>query len=132
MNNLLISLGSNLKDGKTILENAIKRIFEISEKASFSSIYETEPVGVHKSNNYFNCVGQISSCKDFDELKSIYKDLEKQFGRDSNSKETGLVALDIDIIIWNNDVVRAHDLSMNYVKKGLNELSGKDFKKDLK
>jgi 7,8-dihydro-6-hydroxymethylpterin-pyrophosphokinase len=125
MNNILVALGSNVPQGVNILSDAISKIKRMAYDAKFSSIYDTEPEGVHKHSRYKNCIGEISTNLEYDELKKRFKDMEILAGRKPEMKIQGIVPLDIDIVIWNQEVIRPKDLAMEYIKQGLTELSEK-------
>lgn len=123
MNQILISLGSNMPCGKGNMESAIKKIRAKATFARFSSIYDTDPIGKHKHARYKNCVGQIHSTEPFEYWHSFFKSLEVEMGRNELLRAQGDVPLDIDIVIWNEDVIRPRDLMADYLKEGLQEIA---------
>ncbi|MDO5571906.1 MAG: 2-amino-4-hydroxy-6-hydroxymethyldihydropteridine diphosphokinase [Bacteroidales bacterium] len=125
MNNILVSLGSNVSQSVNILNDAILKIKDMASEARFSSVYETDPEGEHKHSKYKNCIGEMSTNLDYDNLKDLFKNMEVTAGRKPEMKINGIVPLDIDIVIWNQKVIRPKDLSMEYIKQGLMELSEK-------
>ena len=50
------------------------------------------------------------------------KEIETQQGRTSLSKQTGIIPIDIDIVVWNDEVMRPRDLQHEYMQKGLRML----------
>lgn len=123
MNQILISLGSNMPCGIENIESAIRKIRAKAIFARFSSIYDTDPIGKHKHARYQNCVGQIHSAEPFENWHSFFKLLEVETGRNELLRAQGDVPLDIDIVIWNEDVIRPRDLMADYLKKGLEEIA---------
>lgn len=123
MNQMLISLGSNMTQGEQNMNTAIEQIRALANFARFSSIYETEPVGQHRHARYKNCVAQIHTSDSLDNWQHFFKKLEKEMGRNAESKSQGNVPLDIDIVIWNEDVIRPKDLSAPYIQIGLQEIA---------
>lgn len=122
MNNALISLGSNVPYGDQNILEAIKQIQKQVFSAKFSSIYESEPIGSHLHAMYNNCVGQIYTHKSADELEVFFKNLERTMGRNEETRKSGNVPLDIDLVIWNGEVRRPNDLAAEYLREGLDQL----------
>ena len=48
--------------------------------------------------------------------------IEKDFGRDPDDDEEGIIPLDIDLIEWNDEVIKPHDLVRPYVVAGMEEI----------
>ena len=122
MNNALISIGSNMPIGETNIRKAILLIQKKARMATFSSIYDTEPEGEHRHAKYKNCVGQITTTDSYQEWESFFKKTEIMMGRNNELRRLGEVPIDLDIIIWNEEVKRPKDLNREYLKDGLIEL----------
>lgn len=123
MNQALISLGSNMPVGEKNILECISRILDRAQSGRFSGIYETEPEGIHRHAKYRNCVGEISTREDLQTWNAFFKAIEKELGRNDVLRTQGNVPIDIDIVQWNNTVLRPKDLAMEYMKEGLSELS---------
>lgn len=122
MNKAIIGIGSNTTDAKARVEECCRNISEISSEAIFSSIYETEAVGSLPQPNYHNCVGVLRTSQPFEELKQKFKDMEREAGRLPEHKTEGKVIIDIDIVVWNNEVIKPTDLTRTYMTIGMEEL----------
>lgn len=122
MNKTIIGIGSNTTDAKARVEECCRNISEISSEAIFSSIYETEAVGSLPQPNYHNCVGVIRTTTSFDELKQKFKDMEREAGRLPEHKAEGKVIIDIDVVVWNSEIIRPTDLARSYMTIGMEEL----------
>ena len=123
MNQAIIGLASNRTDGNILLQQAIEILTHTSVSVKFSTCYSTAPVGTHSKNDYWNCVGIVESELDFEKLKQHYKEMEKDAGRQPDSKQTGDVPLDIDIVVWNEKIIRPRDYEQDYFQKGLIQLN---------
>ena len=113
MNTVLISLASNTPDKLRQMNNAF---------AASSSIYETVACGSIKSPNYLNAVVKIFTDTDHQELHNVLKTMEKAHGRTPESKLSGKIPLDIDIVVWNGEIIRPQDWKQDYFQTGLKEL----------
>jgi 2-amino-4-hydroxy-6-hydroxymethyldihydropteridine diphosphokinase len=50
------------------------------------------------------------------------KSWEAECGRTPESKQKGVVPIDLDIVMWNSEVVRPVDYSRSYVSMGIAQL----------
>ncbi|MGE4333724.1 MAG: 2-amino-4-hydroxy-6-hydroxymethyldihydropteridine diphosphokinase, partial [Macellibacteroides sp.] len=89
----------------------------------FSESYYTEPVGSSYSiGNYLNQVAIAYTDCSSDELKPLLKEIEKAAGRSTQLKAEGKIPLDVDLVKWNDWVLKPADLEQDYVLKGLSDL----------
>ncbi|MEG1574818.1 MAG: 2-amino-4-hydroxy-6-hydroxymethyldihydropteridine diphosphokinase [Bacteroidales bacterium] len=123
MNHVVIGIGSNLPDSKRIVKRCCEDIGSIVLSSLFSSCYQTVAVGTIPQADYHNCVGIIDTDSDYAEMRSVFKAMEKKEGRTPDGKLHGVVALDIDIVIWNDTVISPRDLTQDYIQKGLKQLT---------
>ena len=123
MNKIIVGIGSNVVDAKERVEECCRLLSQISIESRFSSVYETEAVGTLPQPNYHNCVGVLSVIQSFDELKQKFKEMEREAGRMPEHKAEGKVIIDIDIVVWNNDIIRPTDLARSYMTIGMEELN---------
>ena len=122
MNKAIIGLGSNVNGGLLLLKKSCMEIAAMAVSARFSSCYETVPVSSIPQPNYQNCVGIIETEWDYDRLYQHFKAMEKAAGRFPQSKLSGEVPLDIDIVVWNDEVKRPRYMVQDYMQIGLLEL----------
>ncbi|MGL4293977.1 MAG: 2-amino-4-hydroxy-6-hydroxymethyldihydropteridine diphosphokinase [Bacteroidales bacterium] len=122
MNEVLISLGSNTPDGLENIRHAIRLIETKALSSKFSSVYKSEPVGKFKHAFYHNCVGIITTDRDQSEWNDFFKNAELQMGRTAEMRESGNVPLDLDIIVWNDNIIRPADLIAPYLQSGLKQI----------
>lgn len=119
----LISLGSNTPDKHTILADTINRIKELAEVTAQTPIYETDAEGNITAAPYANALLQISTDTDYDTLLGTFKSWEQAAGRTRQSKLQGIIPLDIDIISWNDTLLKERDMQFAYMQRGLKLLS---------
>lgn len=119
-NHVLISLGSNLERGEDVLLQSRRRLQQVYGDILFSTIYRTPAYGKPALPYYNNCVGYFHTDLSCSELTEAFKMMEKEAGR--TKEQTGSVALDIDIIQWNDRILKAKDFQRNYVQLGLQEI----------
>ena len=122
MNKAIVGIGSNTVDAKARVEECCNFLSEIATESRFSSVYETEAVGSLPQPNYHNCVGVLCTSQPFEELKQKFKEMEREAGRLPEHKREGKVIIDIDIVVWNNEIIRPTDLARSYMTIGMEEL----------
>lgn len=72
---------------------------------------------------YLNCVCYIKTTLSYSELNEKLKLFEQQAGRTPADKAKGRVPLDVDIVVWDSEVVRPADWESGYFQHGLAELA---------
>lgn len=127
MNTLAISLGSNSKDRSIQMNDAIQYLNSIFEGVLSSTIYETKELN-GKDAPYLNAVAVANTHLSIVEATNLLKEWESQCGRTTESKLIGDIPIDLDIVVWNGEVVREKDFSCDFFTQGYLQLvpSGND------
>lgn len=109
----ILSLGTNLGDRKRNIERAVEAINSIpyTDVEKMSSIYETEPVGYARQDNFYNCVVYVVSKFEPNEMLGICLGIEAGFGRERGLKN-GPRILDIDVIFADNQKIKTRNLEV--------------------
>lgn len=115
MNKVLISIGSNFDSGNNV--NCCRLLLDLHfENIFYSQVCETVPYGENYKHNFLNQLAVFTTEKPLSEVQNILKSIERQIGRTSNDKETGLVKIDVDLVVWNHEILKPKDISRTYVK----------------
>ncbi|MDE6802950.1 MAG: 2-amino-4-hydroxy-6-hydroxymethyldihydropteridine diphosphokinase [Muribaculaceae bacterium] len=114
MNTAVLAFGSNAVRKADILRDALSVID--SHVSEASDVYFDD-------HGYANIVAAISTDFGYEELRRHTKELEVKYGRKPSSKAPEEVALDIDIVIYNGEVVRPADFAQPYFIRGYRSLS---------
>lgn len=117
MNNVFISLGSNIGNRLEHLKDAIQAIHthEHMNVSLVSSIYETEPVGFSEQSNFLNLVVQIETDLDPQALLKQTQSIESRLGRVRKIR-WGPRTIDLDILLYNNDNIEAENLIIPHLR----------------
>lgn len=115
MNRAILLLGSNAPLGHSFLNGAIEQLSQEGEVEKNSGIYET-------TNFYLNCILVVKFNNNFDKIYLLSKNIEIFFGRTLHSKLSGVIELDIDILKWNDSILRVDDYNKSYSQLGLFKL----------
>lgn len=113
MNIAHLLLGSNLDDRYSMLTKAKLMInSEIGHVVGLSSLYETEPWGFESSDYFLNQVVSIETTIGPRQLLQSLLDIENRLGRTRNNGGYDSRIIDIDILLFNNDIVDEEDLKI--------------------
>lgn len=99
--NVFLSLGSNVGDREEYLKMAVKEISSLEnvELHKISDIYETEPWGYSKQQDFLNIAVSIYTKLDAEVLLKELQNIEKFLNRKSTIK-WGPRTIDIDILLF--------------------------------
>ena len=117
----IICLGSNFQAGEH-LAAARKMIAVLAGDVVWGDTLTTAAEPARDNVNYQNCAALLTSEKEIEEVKALFKDMERQAGRTPESKQLGIIPLDIDILTYDNQVIKAEDLRKKYVQLILRSL----------
>lgn len=121
MTEAVISLGSNFFADENLnrTKMLLKEHFTILTE---SSILFTQPHGKQYKNTFSNQAVKIQSSHTKIDTISIFKHIEKQLGRTPQSKSEGVIPIDIDLIIWNNEITHPDYFRFDFVKQTVDEI----------
>ena len=116
---VIISLGSN-ENQEENLTKAREQLTQLMTEVHFTSTIWTEPINSSRKEPYLNqlCKGTTAFSEGL--LCEVLKETERRLGRIHN--EDGVVAIDLDLLQYDDQKYHLRDWSRNYVKKLLNEL----------
>lgn len=122
MNILTISIGSNSNDKEKQINNCLLWIKAHFDFIAVSDIYKS-PAANGKDPDYMNAVAIIKSEESHQNLVKNFKDYESSCGRTSDSKGKGEIPIDLDIVIWNDKIIRNKDYNQEYFKIGWKQIN---------
>lgn len=114
MNTLIISIGSNINSTENI-ERCREALAIIFPTVLFSSTSITKPFGKQYKNNFLNQLALATTANNLEETNKLLKSLEKEMGRKNGDKDKGIVVIDIDIVKWNDTILKTEDWQRSYV-----------------
>ena len=121
LNTIAVSVGSNVPQQQEQVVACIGWLKQTLTDASASSAYRTPAIGGHGAD-YTNCVVIGKTAATIQDITAQFKAYERQCGRTPECKALGLVPIDLDVVIFNGEVVREKDFNQIYFKIGLEEL----------
>ena len=114
MNKALISLGTN-EDREVNLALCHQLLNNIFPEIHYSETSLTSPYGKTYINDFLNQLAVFYTDKEKEEIHDLLKSIEEQIGRHPSDKENGIIKIDIDLVIWNDAILKPNDIKRSYV-----------------
>lgn len=121
MNSVVISIGSNCKDSEKAVEKSIGFLSGKLQSPRASGCYST-PASNGKDADYLNAVLVGYTDDSREKFTSLLKLYEVANGRTALSKQEGVIPIDLDLVVWNDEVVRPVDFDKEYFQIGWKQL----------
>lgn len=121
MNECIIGIGSNI-DAEWNIAEMLRLLSSEVEVVQVSSLVKTAPIGISEQADFTNGAVKIKTNKGIDELNLFLKLLEDQMGRDRTQHKFGPRNIDLDILIWNNQIVDQDYFSRGFLRDSAAEL----------
>lgn len=121
MHKCIICIGSNY-DRKQNLLLARERLTDLFPSIRFASELETQPVGFSNRALFSNQVAMFFCEAEAEKVEDELKSIERAAGRCPEDKREEKVCLDIDLLFFDDRVLKPEDLKRDYIMKGLEEL----------
>lgn len=115
MHKVLLCIGSN-SDAHSNLVRAKDLLQHHFPAIQFTVDTESKPYGKVYNQSFLNTLASFESTLSKDELISQCKHIEKSMGRALEHKALGKVIIDIDLIKWDNEIVKPEDFKRSYIR----------------
>ena len=119
LHNVLIALGSNTGNRQGNLSEALVKCKDFIQTNRLSPVIETKPIG-HTNNPYLNQLFSVTTSLTLEKLLDNTKSIENEMGRDRSNREN--VAIDIDIMLYDQQKLHITDWERDYLKQLLTQL----------
>lgn len=118
----IICLGSNVEPRREHIARAISMMQDAFDgEIEQSSVYETPSLS-GKGDAYLNQVIRGRLAMTYDDFIALSKRVEKNLGRSPESKGTGKVTMDVDVVILDEKVLRPFDYEAQHFRIGYKQL----------
>lgn len=121
MNTVIIGIGSNIAPDKNIplaLEFLAEKV--IIEK--ISALVRTKPIGIADQPDFINGAVKITTQLSREELQLFLKTTEDRTGRDRSLPRFGPRTIDLDIVMWNGEIINPDYYHRDFLRSTVNEL----------
>ncbi len=88
-----------------------------------SSLLKTKPIGIENQPDFTNGAVKIQTGLSREELNRHLKKMEDQLGRDRSSPKFGPRTIDLDIVVWNGEIVDEDYYTRDFLQKSVQEIS---------
>jgi len=120
-NRAVLGLGSNI-DPEENTRKAIELIRAEFRLVKTSSFVRTEPVGFKEQAPFLNGALLIETELDAASLKTRLKEIETVLGRVRTGNKNGPRTIDLDILVWNGEVIDDDVHEREFLKSSIVEL----------
>lgn len=122
MNAVIIGIGSNI-DAQSNISKMLEILREHVEIVKVSEMIKTKPIGIENQPDYTNGAVKISTELNKEDLTVLLKAIENELGRDRTVPKFGPRTIDLDIVVWNGEIVDNDYYTRDFLQKSVSELS---------
>lgn len=118
---VIISVGSNCGYRRSQVSAGTEWLKTVLSDICVSSIYSTGDC--HGGpRDYYNAVVKGTTSVDINTLDNLCKQYEISHGRTPEARSKGDVPIDIDIVVFNNEIIRLKDFRCDFFQIGYRQL----------
>jgi 2-amino-4-hydroxy-6-hydroxymethyldihydropteridine diphosphokinase len=121
MNDCIIGIGSNI-EADTNIPEMLRLLAKEVKIVQVSRMIKTKPIGIDEQSDYTNGAVRILTEMDMQMLTVFLKKLEDQMGRDRTAEKFGPRNIDLDILVWNNEIVDQDYYTRDFLRNAAAEL----------
>lgn len=125
LHEVVLGLGANCGDRRGNVKRGLARLEALFPGLRHSEIYET-PDSHGGPRKYMNAVAMLRTSASPTELQVLTKGLERDFGRDTDARLRGDVPLDVDVVVYDRQVLKPRDFAAPFFTIGLRQLMDSD------
>ncbi|RKD92350.1 2-amino-4-hydroxy-6-hydroxymethyldihydropteridine diphosphokinase [Mangrovibacterium diazotrophicum] len=126
MNSAIISIGSNIDP-----EQNIAKMLALMEKdcrvLMVSELVRTKPIGIEDQPDFVNGAALVETELTQVDFKQYLKSVEDALGRDRSLPKFGPRTMDLDIVVWNGEIVDEDYYTRDFLRDAAESLG---FKKE--
>jgi len=118
----IIALGSNIEPELNIQKalTELSRYFNVKGQSCFT---KTKPIGYLNQPDFLNGAILIETTTPLEKIKIILQDIEQEQERVKTENCYGPRTIDLDIIIWDNQVIHHDYDSRDFVRTSVQEIT---------
>ena len=122
MNKAVIGIGSNIEAEKNIIK-MLELLKNYVEVLKVSSMVKTKPIGIVNQPDYTNGAVKINTELDQKQLTLVLKKIEDVIGRDRTAPKFGPRCIDLDIVVWNDEIIDDDYYTRDFLRKSVEEIT---------
>lgn len=121
VNECIIGIGSNI-DPERSIQVALMILQQETDVRGVSKWVKTTPIGIRNQSDFINGAIKIRTTLSQESFKRYLKNLEDKLGRDRSLPRFGPRIIDLDIVVWNDDIVDDDYYTRDFVRNAIDEL----------
>lgn len=114
----MLCLGSNF-ERETHIPQARQALVLHFPTIRFGEEMETEAIGCGFLSPFSNQLALFATTLSPEEVRSILKSIEKENGRLPEDKAQGIVKLDIDLLMYDDQILKPKDMEKDFIRQGM-------------
>ncbi len=118
---VIISVGSNIEPHKNILLSQDVLNHE-TQLLAIADVIETTPVGYTHQPDFLNTAYLVETELEHDEFNAFLKTVEDRLGRKRGPIKSGPRTIDLDIVIWDGQVMSSDYFNYAYVSTPVDQI----------
>jgi 2-amino-4-hydroxy-6-hydroxymethyldihydropteridine diphosphokinase len=118
----IIGIGSNINPEKNIAE-ALKILGKENELSRVSRLIKTAPIGIQDQPDYLNGAARVLTDKEKNNFRNYLKEVEDRLKRDRSTQKNGPRSIDLDIVVWDGEIIDQDYYKRDFLKKVVDEIS---------
>lgn len=121
MNTVIVGIGSNI-DAERNVSVAKRMLGEKLNVLGESEFVRTRPIGPWEQQDFLNGSLLIKTRLDRKQLKTLLKGVETALGRNVGEDRYGPRKMDLDILVWNGEIVDLDVYEREFLRRSVIEL----------
>ena len=117
----IIGIGSNINPEQNIAV-ALFFLRQEQEFVAVSSLIKTSPIGITDQPDFLNGAAKVFTEIELTDFKSYLKGVEDRLKRDRTAPKFGPRTIDLDIVIWDGEIIDPDYYSRDFLKKAVDEI----------
>lgn len=118
MNEVIVGIGSNI-DAEKNISSMLEILKEKVEVVKVSPMLQTKALGIIDQPDYTNGAVKIKTAYGRTALTKVLKQIEDQLGRDRTGAKFGPRTMDLDIVVWNGEIVDPDYYTRDFIRKSV-------------
>ena len=102
-----------------------QRLEELFHSVQYSTEVWSDAIDLPESDRFLNCLARVRTVHGLKQVQQALKQIERRCGVSQAMKHTGIVKLDLDILLYGNERFHEEDWERPYIQQLMRELNVK-------
>ncbi len=120
-NTCIVGIGSNI-DPELNIDRVLSILKQETGFVAASGFVKTKPIGITDQPEFVNGAVKLETQMAMDDFRAYLKKLEDRLGRDRSLPKFGPRTIDLDIVVWNGEVVDKDFYTRDFLRNAAAEL----------